>query len=277
MYFNYKNNYDDKNIDNEYVKRKYQQEIGCEMIRWSLFNSTKVKKILVTYTDLVSKKNEIEVNRDAFGEKFISVYFLFSENFEINYPQQITLKFITDEALYIVETELKDIIREKNLIYFTIKAPAQMERRQRRAYYRLELTKNVIVVAHDLTQSDGISMMLGKIINLSASGAKIGNVEPLFYSDNYEEQSNVKLSLYKNFHVILILNSKTLVRLKASFVRYEKSKAGQSYYCLKFEEQRLKDIDIISKFIIVEQINKNKLEKAAKTQFKDSMRKKGLR
>ena len=277
MYFNHKNNYDDKNIDNEYVKRKYQQEIGCEMIRWSLFNSTKVKKILVTYTDLESNKNEIEVNRDAFGEKFISVYFLFSENFEINYPQQITLKFITDEALYIVETELKDIIREKNLIYFTIKAPAQIERRQRRAYYRLELTKNVIVVAHDLTQSDGISMMLGKIINLSASGAKIGNVEQLFYSDNYEEQSNVKLSLYKNFHVILILNSKTLVRLKASFVRYEKSKDGQSNYCLKFEEQRVKDIDIISKFIIVEQINKNKLEKAAKTQFNDSKRKKGLR
>jgi len=40
----------------EYKRNKYLQETGSEMIRWSLFNSTKVKKILVTYTDLENKK-----------------------------------------------------------------------------------------------------------------------------------------------------------------------------------------------------------------------------
>ncbi|MBR2525949.1 hypothetical protein IKE67_05745, partial [bacterium] len=88
----------------EYIKNKYQQKTGCEMVRWSMFNTGKIKRILVTYTDLDNNLNEITVNKDAIGEKYISVYFLYSDNFEINYPQQIILKFVTDEALYIIET-----------------------------------------------------------------------------------------------------------------------------------------------------------------------------
>ena len=147
--------------DKEYRISRYLQETGSEMIRWSQFNSTRIKKILVTYTDLNNKKNEIEVNRDAIGEKFISVYFVYNENFEINYPQQIILKFVTDEALYIIETELKDIIREKNLIYLTIKSPPQIERRQQRLYYRLNMTKNVINVTPE-TKTDALKSFLNR-------------------------------------------------------------------------------------------------------------------
>lgn len=256
-----------KNNDQDTKINRYLQEIGSEMIRWSLFNSTKIKKILVTYTDLENKKNEIVVSRDAIGDKFISVYFAYTEEFEINYPQQIILKFVTDEALYIIETELKDIIREKNLIYFTIKSPAQIERRQRRAYYRLNLIKNIIIFANDVTKEDGMMMSLAKIVNLSAGGVKVGNIEPLFITENKEDSSNIRLSMYKNFYLILILNSKTLIRLKAKFARYEQGKDGKPYYCFKFENTHIKDIDTISKFIIVEQVNQNKLEKEAKEQY----------
>ena len=259
--------------DKEYRISRYLQETGSEMIRWSQFNSTRIKKILVTYTDLNNTKNEIEVNRDAIGEKFISVYFLYNENFEINYPQQITLKFVTEEALYIIETELKDIIREKNLIYFTIKSPPQIERRQQRLYYRLNMTKNVIIFANDKNSENGMAMSLAKIINLSAGGVKVGNLEPLFQDD----MTDIKLSMYKNFYIILILNSKTLIRLKANFSRYEKTTTGNSQYCFNFNNQRDKDIDVISKFIIVEQINQKKLEREAKSHFNEAIKKKNRR
>ncbi len=253
--------------DDGQIRNKYQQETGCEMIRWSLFNSTKVKKILVTYTDLENKKNEIVVSKDALGDKYISVYFLYNDNFEIHYPQQIILKFVTDEALYIIETELKDIIREKNLIYFTIKSPPQIERRQKRMYYRINLTKNVVIMANDPSKECGVATVFAKIINLSAGGVKIGNIEPFFPN----EKEDVKLSMYENFRMILILNSKTLVRLRAKMVRFERSKSGEPFYCFSFEKQLSKDIDTISKFIIVEQVNQKKLEKESKDQFRKAM------
>lgn len=264
------------NDDNEYFESKYKQKTGCEMVRWSTFNSAKVKRILVTYTDLENKKQEISVSKDAIGEKYISVFFVYDDNFEIHYPQQIVLKFVTDEALYIIETELKDIIREKNLIYFTIKSPPQIERRQQREYYRLNLTKNIIILANNKNSTDMMSMSLAKIINLSAAGVKIGNVEPLFRNDNFYdyEANNIRLSMYNEFHLILILNSKILVRLKANFVRYEKSKDGKSFYCFKFEGKKAKDIDTISKFIILEQVNQKKLEQEAKEIYKKEINKK---
>ena len=245
------------NKDNEHKINRYLQETGSEMIRWSLFNSTKIKNILVTYTDLENKKNEISVSRDAIGDKFISVYFAYTEDFEINYPQQIILKFVTEEALYIIETELKDIIREKNLIYFTIKSPPQIERRQRRAYFRLNLVKNI----------------LAKIVNLSAGGVKVGRIEKLF-PDDKKDSSNIKLSMYKNFYLILVLNSKTLIRLKAKFARYEQGKDGKAYYCFEFVDTPMKDIDTISKFIIVEQVNQHKLERESKEQYLKEINKK---
>lgn len=264
------NNNEEKKIK----KNRYRQKIGSEMIRWSMFNSTKIKKILVTYTDLNNKKNEIKVSRDAIGDKYISVYFAYDDDFEINYPQIITLKFVAEDALYIIETELKDIIREKNLIYFTIKAPPQIERRQQREYYRLNMTKNVIIFANDASHSNNMVMSLAKIINLSACGVKVGNIEPLFHDDYEKDQANIKLSMYKNFYIILILNSKTLVRLRANFSRYEKTEDGKSQYCFNFNDQQDKDIDTISKFIIVEQINQKKLEREMKSQVSEALKNK---
>lgn len=261
------------NKDNEHKINRYLQETGSEMVRWSLFNSTKIKNILVTFTDLDNKKNEISVSRDAIGDKFISVYFAYTEDFEINYPQQIILKFVTEEALYIIETELKDIIREKNIIYFTIKSPPQIERRQRRAYFRLNLVKNIIIFANDVTQEDGMLMSLAKIVNLSAGGVKVGRIEKLF-PDDKKDSSNIKLSMYKNFYLILVLNSKTLIRLKAKFARYEQGKDGKAYYCFEFVDTPMKDIDTISKFIIVEQVNQHKLERESKEQYLKELNKK---
>jgi len=120
-------------------------------------------------------------------------------------------------------------------------------------------------------------MSLGKVINLSAGGVKVGNIEPLFQENSEENTSNLKLSMYKHFYIVLILNSKTLVRLKANFARYEKTPAGKPIYCFKFYDTHDRDIDVISKFIIVEQINQKKLEKEAKNQFVEAMKKKNRR
>ena len=117
-------------------------------------------------------------------------------------------------------------------------------------------------------------MSLGKVINLSAGGVKVGNIESLFQDDSGKNNSDIKLSMYKNFYIVLILNSKTLVRLKANFARYEKSPSGTPLYCFKFKDVKDKDIDVISKFIIVEQINQKKLEREAKCHFTEAIKKK---
>ena len=125
-------------------------------------------------------------------------------------------------------------------------------------------------MAHDTSKSTGMAMGLSKVINLSAGGVKIGKIEPLFNDDN----ENIKLSIYENFYMVLVLNSKTLVTLKAKFERYEKADNGESQYCFQFKDQKAKDIDTISKFIIVEQVNQKRLEREIKDSYKNAIKNK---
>ena len=85
------------------------QEIG-----YNLADLSNMKYVKVMYTGLDNKPHEVTTDVQLLGEAMIYVYFRYKANFDIKYPQNVTIKFVTDGGMYIAESVLQEIKKSDN-------------------------------------------------------------------------------------------------------------------------------------------------------------------
>ena len=212
---------------------------------------SKLRYVKVIYTGLDNKQHEIKTEVKFLGEALISLYFRYKQCFDIQYPQEVTIKFVT--GLYIAKSTLQEIKKDDNLVYFTIVPPARMEKRQNRRYYRINLKRTCVLVATDANGNS--SGYMSRLVDVSAGGLLIHKLESMF-SDEYVTIDPLS---YKYFNIVLFLDIDTVLKLSAKFIRWEKGEES-SRYAFEFMRMKQSDIDTISKYVNKEQIEQLKMQ-----------------
>lgn len=218
-----------------------------------------LKYIKLTYTDLDNNINEIRTEYDFLGDQILSVFFKTEEDFNIKYPQEVALKFITDEAVYITKTTLYEIKRAKDkLVYLTLATPTLMDYQQNRKFFRIKIDRVCVLVATD--KEGNSTTFMSRIIDLSAGGVLLHQIETMFTDDFI----TIDTSKYVKYNIVLILGINTVLKLNARYVRQDKSDVSQRY-AFEFIDNDEKNINTISKFVTQEQVSdlkfKNKYNK----------------
>ncbi len=223
-------------------------------INYNAADLSKMKYVKVTYTGLDNKQHDIKTEAKFIGESSISVYFRSKLDFDIKYPQEVTVKFVTDGGLFIARSVLQEIKKSDNFVYLTIEPPAKMTKRQERKYYRINLNRACVLVATN--KDDCYNVFVSKLVDVSAGGVLIHRLESMLNN----EIVAVNPSDYKNYNIILFLDIDTVLKLSARYVRHEKTE--ESYrYAFEFTNTKQKDIDTISKYVTKEQVEQLRLQR----------------
>ncbi len=216
---------------------------------------SRVRDVRVTYTDLEDNSQEINMEVNFIGDTLISLYFRSKEDFNINYPQKITVKFISERGLFIAKAVLQEVKKQDNFVYFTILAPKKIEHRQNRKYFRINLRRTCVLVATD--EEGNSTAFMSRLVNISAGGVLMYKLETMFDSKyvaiNPEE--------YDYFTVILFLDIDIVMKLSARYVRQEQQPESPPSYAFEFIEMKNRDINTISKYLTKKQIEQIKKEK----------------
>ena len=174
--------------------------------------------------------------------------------FEAECPQQIMLKFVIDDLLYIAEATLEDVEIKRPRVYFRIKAPEILKFEQHRKYYRISLRRLCLLVA---TNNEGCSSaFLARSINLSAGGVLINRLETLAEDDKY---ITINPEEYSRFNLVIVLEMDKVLKLSARYVRQEEGKKSWRYG-FEFTEISKEKTDFINKYVIGKQIDELRSE-----------------
>lgn len=237
-------------------KKKKNKRLNPNEMYFSLAELHKLKYVKVIYTDFEDKRHEVSTEVKFIGELLISLYFQTEEDgFDIECPQDVTLKFVTSDALYIAKSSLKEVIQTGNIVYFSINPPEKMTRRQSRKYARAELDRTcVLSIADDVGHR---TTYLAKSLNMSACGILLYNLESFDSDDIMQEK--LEMSKYDCYHVVVFLEQNIVLKLFARFVRDEYVD-GTYRYAFQFLNMKQKNIDLICKCITNEQLKMIKLQ-----------------
>ena len=212
---------------------------------------SKLKYVKVTYTDLDEEKHEIHTEVKFIGNTLISLYFNQSQSFYIDCPQDVILKFVTSDAMYIATTSLIETKKSGNKVYLSVVPPKKMVRQQNRKYSRVDINRSCVLVVND-NQGNSITF-LSKTVNLSASGILICNLESMF-DEEYVDADFSKLDCY---HLVLFLETDMVFKLFARYVRHD-CVNGIHRYAFHFLNMKPQDTDMIFKYVTNEQIKQLK-------------------
>ena len=220
-------------------------------IDYSTKELSKLKYVKITYTDNENTPIEIQTDVKILGEKMITLFFREKEPFDIQYPQQIIIKFVTENGLFIAISVLQEVRRNDGFVYLIIPAPAKMIQRQKRKYFRVNMKRSCVLIANK-ENGQGIAF-LSRLVDISAGGVLIHKLESMF-NDDYIA---IDPDDYKSYNIVLFLDIDVVLKLSARFVRYEE--AEESYrYAFEFTNMKQNDIDTISKYVTKEQLEQIK-------------------
>jgi len=218
---------------------------------YSTSELSKLKYVKVIYIGLDGKLHEIRTEFKFIGDVLISLYFVYDDEFNINYPQDVVVKFVTSDAMYLAMATLKEIKKVDNIVYLTLLPPTKMIRRQYRKYCRVSLNRPCILVSID--EEGKSTVYLSKSVNISASGILVHNLEEMD-SDDIVTPEFLKTGKY---HVITFLEDNTVLKLSAKYARNEKVN-GVKRYAFHYTNATQEKIDAICKYVTVEQIKQLK-------------------
>ena len=216
---------------------------------------SKLKYVSVIYTGLDGNLHETKTEVKFMGTELISLYFRDRKDFNINYPQNVKIKFVCEDGLYTATSTLQKIEKVDTVVYFNILPPGRMDKQQNRRYYRISLKRACVLIA---TDEEGHSMgFMSRLVDISAGGVLIHKLESMFK----DEYVNLEPEQYKYYNIVLFLDIDIVLKLSARFVRQEK---GEDTYSYAFEFMRMKqsDTDTISKYVAKEQFEQMKLQKS---------------
>ena len=222
-------------------------------IGYNTADLSNMKYVKVTYTGLDDKQHEVTTDVQLLGEEVISVFFRHKLNFDIKYPQNVKIKFVTDGGMFIAESVLQEIKKSDNYVYLNILPPAKMVKHQERKYYRIQLKRACVLVATDFNGNSNCFM--SRLVDISAGGVLIHKLESMYTSDFV----TINPGDYSNFHIVLFLDIETVLKLSARYIRQEKNDVSYRY-AFEFTNMKQKDVDIISKYVTKEQIEQLKLQ-----------------
>ena len=216
---------------------------------------TRVRDVRVTYTDLDDNSQEIFAEVNFISDTLISLYFHSKEDFNINYPQTITIKFITERGLFIAKATLQEVKKQDSFVYFTILAPKKIEHRQNRKYYRINLRRTCVLVATD--EEGNSTAFMSRLVNISACGILMYKLETMFDS----KYVAINPEDYDFFTVVLFLDIDIVLKLSARYVRQEQQPESPPSYAFEFIEMKNRDINTISKYLTKKQLEQIKKQK----------------
>ncbi len=175
------------------------------------------------------------------------------KKYSANCPQEVVLKFVIDDLLYVAKTELKGIGIKASKVYFNVKAPAVLKLKQRRRFYRIVLRRLCMLVATNITGSE--NSFIAKSINLSAGGILLNGLEPVVDGSRNVIYPNE----YKAYNIVIVLEPDKVIKLEARYVRQEAGKKSKRY-AFEFINVSPEKIDFLSKYVIRKQIEKLGIE-----------------
>ena len=183
------------------------------------------------------------------------MYFKWKSDFDINYPQEVTIKFVTYDAMYYAQATLQEIKKSDNRIYFSVIPPTKMIRQQKRKYARVELERSCVLAITD--EYGRCTTYLTKSINLSACGILLHNLETLDSNDILKDK--VEMSKHAWYNIVIFMEPDVVIKLFAMYVRHECINNSHRY-AFRFFNTKQKDIDLIGKCITNEQLKLLKLQ-----------------
>ncbi len=223
--------------------------------RFSNADLSKIKDVKVIYTDLDDKTHEVSTEVNFISDILISLYFRCNKEFDINYPQTITVKFITERGLFIAKATLQEVKRLEDFIYLTILSPKKIDHRQNRKYFRINLKRTCVLVGTD--EGGDSTAYMSKLVNVSAGGILMHKMETMFESKYVAIEPND----YDFFTIILFLDIDLVLKLAARYVRQEQIDEPTPSYAFEFIEMKPRDINAISKYLTKKQLEQIKQEK----------------
>lgn len=197
-----------------------------------------LKYIKVIYMGLDNKFHEIKTDVKFIGDSLISLYFNNNQDFNINYPQDIVLKMVTPDAMYIAQAVLHEIKKADKTIWFSVVPPTKMVMRQDRKFNRANIVRPCVLSAYDGV--DKGQVYLARSVNLSGSGVLIHKPETMD-DDEIIELHPSSIDLY---NILLFMDTDIILKLCARYIRTTKHEDSHGY-AFQFIQTDKKNTDII--------------------------------
>ncbi len=216
---------------------------------------SRIRNIQVSYTDLDGQLQIVDAEVNFISDILISLYLRYKGDFHINYPQTISIKFITDRGLFIAHATLQEIKKQDDTVYLTILAPKRIEHRQNRKYFRISLKRTCVLVCTD--EEGNSTAFMSKLVNVSAGGILMHKLETMFDS----KYVAIEPFDYDYFTIVLFLDVDLVLKLSANYVRQEQIDEPTPSYAFEFIDMKPRDINAISKYLTKKQLEQIKQEK----------------
>ncbi len=195
-------------------------------------NINDINYIKIVYNDADNVGHCAKAAIRRVGDKEILACMKYEKDLKLLFPQEVSVGFACNDALYVCKTTLKMIEQSFSYIYFTLKTPDEVEYQQNRAYFRVKMDEDVLLNFNETSLSC-------QIYDISANGIR------LKLSENRQIPEDVVLD---------ILFSPRNIKTRAKFVRWDDEdgilKAAFTYIDIP-EASR----DLISKKCIQKQLS----------------------
>lgn len=231
-------------------QEEQQQEPQNEMY-YDVAELKKLKYVKVTYNDFNNQVHEICTEVKFMGNALISLYFKQTRDFYIDYPQDIIIKFITSDAMFVATALLHEVKKSGDKVYLSVVPPQKMVKQQNRKYSRVNLDRSCVLVIHD--NNGDCTTYLSRTVNLSASGVLIRDLETMFE----EKPVEVELSQYDCYHLILFLERDMVYKLFSRYVRHDRVDESHRY-AFHYLNTKPETVAAINKYVTEEQIQQLK-------------------
>ena len=220
-------------------------------IYYDIAELSKLKYVKVAYKDIDDEIHEVSTEVKFIGNSLISLYFNQTQNFYAECPQDVILKFVTTDAMYIATAILTEAKKVNNVVYLSIVPPVKIIRQQNRKYTRVNIDRTCILVVDDAKGKS--TTYMAKSVNLSASGILINNLKTIIYDEPFESD----FSKYDCFHIIMCLESDMVIKQFARYVRHDYVNNSHRY-AFHYMRTKPETVSMINKYAINEQIKQLK-------------------
>ncbi|MCQ2754385.1 MAG: PilZ domain-containing protein [bacterium] len=214
-------------------------------MRFNLIKPKNIKYVKISCIDYENEKYELKTSIKEMTDALILLRYRCNKQLKSYAPQYTLAKFVTDEAMYVAQTEIQKIgIFKKTYVDIQILKPKEVQRRQLREYYRVALTKAVAITC---TKKEGEQeVFLAKTVDLSAGGVKVSWLKSLQDGKRIEKTDFRK---FNEISISLYLDSEIPIVFDATFVRFQPDDEGVSNFAFEFKNPNLRYVNQVAKYV----------------------------
>ena len=218
-----------------------------QKMKFTQLKSSNIEYVKIIYIDEFNEKLEIKTSLVSTNLKETILRYTGDEKILGTCPQYVLVKFVTSEAMYVVSTQLVEIVNHGKNSDMYIVTPKEVERRQKREHYRIPIEVAVVITCFN--DDDEEIKYLSKTIDLSAGGAKVTLLKSI---ENGKRVENIDFAKYKLIKTTIYLTPKIPVTFDAELVRYERRE--NSVYAFEYKNRNMSLVDAVERFVLKEQL-----------------------